>query len=444
MNTDRSARGVRCGATRKRGTTGRRVRQSALAVAVAVLGVAMVAACSSSDSKSGDPRSPATSGANPAAAGGSPAPAGDPITIGAIESTSGPLGNPLWGTIADVWEKWTNAHGGLNRHPVKVITRDNAGDPAKALSAAKELVEKDHVVAIAGSIASGGASIASYANDAKVPVVGGQVAGIGGPYLFPSQVDIVPSLAGATKIAKQSGASKFAALMPAGGPISPDQTRAVFSDAAKAGDLTLSYFASLSPAAPDYSAPCLALTASGAESTFVSVSPTVNQKVIQTCLQQGYRGSFIQNSVFFLYPNTDGGTAAKNYSNAKMYVEDAVWPWYDQSTQAQKDYFAAIAQYAPGMLTKTGYGPAVQEAWVGFQLFAEAAKLGQLGPKSTMADVVNALYQIHDDDLGGLTGPLTYNRGDQKHASNCYFVSQLQDRKWADAFGGAAQCVGAS
>jgi len=342
-----------------------------------------------------------------------------------------------------VWQKWTNAHGGINGHPVKVITMDDDSNPAQALADTKQLVQGDHVQAIVGSVSCCASSaISSYVTQAGIPVIGGSTADLGtGPYFFPTAETLAAFTAGILQVAKSSGASKFGAINPIGAVQNLQQAQAAYTAAGNKLGLSTVYVTQVSPTAPDYSAPCLALISSGAEAAYIAVSPTVNQRVIQTCIQQGYKGNFALLSDFLTYPATNGSTAAKDFSGGKVYVQNYVWPWYDQKTQAQKDYFAAIAQYAPGMLTNVAYGPPVQEAWAGLQLFATAAKLGGIGPASTPADVTKAMYLIQNNNVGGLTVPLTFNQADKAHLVNCFFVTHLQGGQWVDALGGAPQCV---
>ncbi len=52
------------------------------------------------------------------------------------------------GKVQQAWASWTNAHGGINGHPVKMIVKDDAPEPVGGAAVAKELVEQDHVMAI--------------------------------------------------------------------------------------------------------------------------------------------------------------------------------------------------------------------------------------------------------------------------------------------------------
>src|ERR1700722_7693842 len=89
--------------------------------------------------------------------GGKAVSPGGAIVIGATLSLAGALGVPglpleagYQQEVADV-----NAAGGIavggSREKVKLVVLDNGGDPVKASSQARELVLRDHAVALLGS-----------------------------------------------------------------------------------------------------------------------------------------------------------------------------------------------------------------------------------------------------------------------------------------------------
>ena len=105
--------------------------------------------------------------------------AASPVEIGLVYSKSGPLATYgeqyRQGFTAglDFATKGTNA---VNGHPVTVTEADDAGDPAKAVSAATELIGKG-VKIIGGSTSSGVAlQVAPLAQDNKVLFISGPAA----------------------------------------------------------------------------------------------------------------------------------------------------------------------------------------------------------------------------------------------------------------------------
>ncbi len=74
----------------------------------------------------------------------------------------------LWGAEIAVAE--ANAQGGVSGRPVNLLVRDDETDPDKALQNVRELVEKDHVLAILGPANSGNAlAFIPYLQERRVP-----------------------------------------------------------------------------------------------------------------------------------------------------------------------------------------------------------------------------------------------------------------------------------
>jgi branched-chain amino acid transport system substrate-binding protein len=83
--------------------------------------------------------------------------AAEPIKIGALFAVTGPasfLGAPEAKTAQMLADK-INATGGINGAQIKLIVKDTKGDPATAVSFAKQLIEEDNVLAIIGPSTSG-------------------------------------------------------------------------------------------------------------------------------------------------------------------------------------------------------------------------------------------------------------------------------------------------
>ena len=138
----------------------------------------MLAACGSPGSSSAtDPTTPAgnAGGSGSAAAGAS----GEPIKVGLVTSLSGPLQS--YGQmyldafdvcLADATDR-TNAVGG---RPIEVSTADDAGDPAKATTAATDFIGQGYKI-LAGSASSGVAlQMAPLAAENQVLFISGPAA----------------------------------------------------------------------------------------------------------------------------------------------------------------------------------------------------------------------------------------------------------------------------
>jgi branched-chain amino acid transport system substrate-binding protein len=96
------------------------------------------------------------------------------IKVGAILAVTGPmsfLGGPEARTL-EMMVAETNAKGGINGNPIELIIKDSAGNPEKAVSFAKQLIEEDKVLAIIGPSSSGETmNIKKIAEDGKTPLL---------------------------------------------------------------------------------------------------------------------------------------------------------------------------------------------------------------------------------------------------------------------------------
>lgn len=69
--------------------------------------------------------------------------------------------------------QWVNAHGGIRGKPLQLLTRDDRGDPARAVESARELVEREGAVALLGSMGPAvNSALLDWAADKGLAVVG--------------------------------------------------------------------------------------------------------------------------------------------------------------------------------------------------------------------------------------------------------------------------------
>ncbi len=99
---------------------------------------------------------------------------GETIKIGAIFSVTGPasfLGAPESKT-AEMLIDEINGKGGIDGKTIKLIVKDSAGSPEKAISFAKQLIEEEKVFAIIGPSTSGESmKIKSICEEAKMILI---------------------------------------------------------------------------------------------------------------------------------------------------------------------------------------------------------------------------------------------------------------------------------
>jgi branched-chain amino acid transport system substrate-binding protein len=96
------------------------------------------------------------------------------LKVGAILAVTGPasfLGGPEARTLEMMVEA-VNAKGGINGNKIDLIIKDSAGNPEKAVSFAKQLIEEDKVLAIIGPSSSGETmAIKQIVQDGKTPLL---------------------------------------------------------------------------------------------------------------------------------------------------------------------------------------------------------------------------------------------------------------------------------
>ncbi|MGE0247944.1 MAG: ABC transporter substrate-binding protein [Thermoleophilia bacterium] len=396
-----------------------------IALALALALILTLAACGGDDSD----------GSGAASDGGSSA-KGTPIKIGNVGSYSGPVSSSLLplklGT--ELWVKVVNDAGGINGHPIELITADDGADAAKGLTAVRKLVEQDKVVAIVGHGSAVEASWGKYVEEKGIPVIGGSptsVSFITSPMFFPSATTLVPLYYGTLALAKQNG-PKFAFLYCVEGV--PCKTAAEFSkDIGNQIGVQTVLSTAISASQPDFTAVCQAVKQSGAQSYEVGHASAVLIKVSDACHAQGVDAKIIAvsntpSSDFLKSPGSNGALIAEN--NAPFFVD---------STPATKEYRDAIAKYQPDWDNAEDTAGA-SYGWIAGKLF-EAAVKASGSDTVTTESVLNGLYSLPaGETLGGLAPPLTFTKGKPAKA-NCYFVYGIEDGKYTLPQGIKTSCA---
>jgi branched-chain amino acid transport system substrate-binding protein len=406
-------------------------------------GLLLLAGCGSSSSTSSSPASNVTATAtSTTAASNAPAStlSGTPITVGFICSCTGPLAGSI-GRSTDViesWAKWTNAHGGLNGHPVKVITADDGQNPAKALEEVKSLIEQDHVMAIVGQMSLTTAAWATYVTSKGMPVVGGQPVDtpfLTNPDFFVSGTNLLLNLYGLLAIAKEDGKKHLGLFYCAETPVCA-QAPVIMAAMAKPLGLAVST-QRVSSTAPSYTAPCLAFKQQGVDAVNVAMSPNLVPRITTACAQQGFTPTNLGSAAtidasWTKVPSMDGSLIA---------ASNAVYT--DTSVPGVKSFTDALNDYAPGLTSSANYGWPLIEPWAGGQLFAAAAKAAELTPTSSPADVKKGLYALKNETLQGVAPPLNYVPGKPGFPS-CYFEAKLDGGGYKPMGGDKPTCLSAA
>ena len=199
-------------------------RKSAGLWGVLCCAVLVAVGCGSSGSKAatGTTQAPQATTATTAAPGGSggTAAAGgtkSPLVFGVTGQFVGAGGAYSMPAVQtwQAWQKWINAKGGINGHPVKVIVEDSQGSVAQDLTDVQTLVQTQGAVALA-NYGTDITPIAAYAKAKGVPIIGGlqsQPQWNTNPFLFPVGTGLSGSVWGAVQVAKNASVSKLGVVI---------------------------------------------------------------------------------------------------------------------------------------------------------------------------------------------------------------------------------------
>jgi branched-chain amino acid transport system substrate-binding protein len=350
-----------------------------------------------------------------------------PVMVGSIGTYTGPPSANFAGAdhTLDAWASWTNAHGGIDGHPVKLTVLNDGNSASAALNDAKRLVEQDHVVAIVGQMSANSSTWAKYVQQQGIPVIGGNLTDV----LFWQNPDFFP--AGTTSnvsIPDSVDASgvknpKAAIFYCTENPVCSQSVPTYKSVYTKLGGSVVNT-SSISSSSPNYTAQCLAAKSAGAQIINVLTNPQTLVTIAQNCAQQSYDPYFIVDAVA-LTPSI--ASQLGDISGFKGVFNADAFPFFENSTPATRAFRSALAQYGGSSVTdgKT-FTENDAEAWASGQVFAAAAKAG--GGSLDAASVLKGLYSLRGTTLGGLTPPLSYSKG-KPTTLPCIYVVSVHDKQ---------------
>jgi branched-chain amino acid transport system substrate-binding protein len=379
----------------------------------ALVASAAIVGCGSSSGSPASSSSPSTSAK------------GTPYAVGLIATLSGPLSGDFGGQSVgiDAWEKWTNAHGGVDGHPVKAYVMDDQSSPSAALQDVKTLISQDHVLAILG-VSDEGPAWAPYAAQHGVPIIGGNTSIAPIPDWYPT--GDVNLTYGAVAAAHKAGAKGIADVYCSEAALCAASVPVIAHDAKTLG-MTEPYATGVALDQPGYTATCLAARQHGADALLEEVDLTTITTLAGDCAQQNYKPLYIGLAVEAGRPYLQGMP-----SGTTMAVAENVFPWFAHSSPATERYWQALETYEPGVFKSNNFGPSLAMAWASGEMFAAAA--AHLGAHPTPAAVKAGLYSLKNETLGGLIPPTTYTPGKASVGSG-YFIAVLKNGNYTAPYG---------
>jgi branched-chain amino acid transport system substrate-binding protein len=339
--------------------------------------------------------------------------------------------------MLDAWAKWTNAHGGINGHPVKMIVLDDGLVPARSQAAIRRLVDGEKVVAIVGSYSLADVTWADYVQKKGVPVVGGtatEAPFMTHPGFYASGAQTPALLYALVNETRKAGKLKLGVLVCAEAPVCAGLPPVMERIATQViGGSSVVYTNRIAASQPNYTAVCIAAKAEGVDALYIAQNSIVVERVTEQCAQQGFRpvilgtvGTLDRNAK---NPNFEGALSA--LPNASIAID---------STPAGKAFHEALQTYASSLVGTPQYNNALTSAWAGGELFAAAARKANVGPDSTPADVKRGLYLLRRERLGGMSAALRYTPGKPTFVQ-CYFVQRVSGGNLTSLYGTAPVCI---
>lgn len=352
------------------------------------------------------------------------------MTLASVGTISGPAASTLLGNLQGVqlWTKYINQRGGLNgRYLVKLLVYDDGGDPARHRAQVQEAVEQRGAIGFLVNIEvlTGRGSL-EYIAAKRVPVIGtdtGEEYVYSNPMYFPQTSSgyavMRTGLANAARQALPRGKKKLATLACVEAQLCTDADRIFGEEAAKRG-FELVYRSKASITQPDFTAECLAASSAGAQVFLTVMDTNSTYRVASSCARQGFKPLYATVSSIV----TD--RFAKDPSLSALVASSNVFPYFRSDTPATAEYQQALRQLGPDV--PPGPGPAL--GWVGGKLLERAvANLGS-EPPTTSEALLRGLWSIKNDDLGGLTHPLTFTANQPAVAKACWFGLAIANGKW--------------
>jgi len=397
---------------------------------------AAAAAASGGTSSGGGSAPKAASSAAPA-----PTPGGGAVPVTPAPSSGGPKSEIVLGAVgvhtgvigdilapiehgARAWAADVNARGGLNGHSVRLIIADDGGDPAKAVSIGRKLIEEDKIAAFYAEQAPG--TLQAYiplAQKASVPIFGAcscnPDAGKS-PIVFSATLSAFQGMNWShTMMAYKMGKKKVSIFYCREVAICSKGAKEIEDKLAPSLGMQVVHTANVSMAAPDYTAEMLAAKNAGAEAIITYVENPTTLRIIRSGKRQNYT------------PLISSQMSAHDERMPKIGGEDAEGvtigaSMMDWNSPKMADYRAAMAKYVPGG-TLASFG---ENSWINGKLLEVLAK--SFPDKGvTGQDVLKALYAVNGETLGGLVPPLVFKEGvDHDRVNLCGYPTKIEGGKF--------------
>lgn len=356
------------------------------------------------------------------------------INIGSVGEFSGLAGAALLNGITSVqaWVQSVNAKGGIQCHPLKLITVDDGGDPAKNQSATRQLVERDKVIAMVHQSAPlAGSPSQQYLTQKQIPTIGGSGTEPGfynTPMNFPqaSEPDAawIAAYSALGNYAKALGTTDVGLVYCVETPICAAVGQLAKTEAPKAG-VKMTYVNQATVVQPDYTSVCLSAQKAKAAILWYVMDSNSGLRLARSCDSVGYHPKYFAIGIHTA-PSMAGIPAFDGLGSMSP-----VLPYMVTSNPSIARYHAVMKQYGAGA-EPDSIGIL---GWSSAMLLQSALAQATLSAIPTAQEILNGLYALKKDDLGGLTYPLTFKRGEKPPQVVCGWSVTLKSGTWSSPNG---------
>jgi branched-chain amino acid transport system substrate-binding protein len=362
------------------------------------------------------------------------------LVVGSLGTQSGPIGSAVVQYLvgAQTWVQARNRAGGLNGHRIRLLLYDDGGDPARHTALARKAIEQDHVIAfLQNNEPLTGQASQDYITRQRVPVVGlsgGESWGYSSPMYFPQMTVGRPIayiyLVGVAQQLVPQGKGKLGIITCVEVQICVDADQIWTKYAGRVG-FELVYHGRATLTQPDYTAQCLNARSAGAQVIVTSNDPNSVGRLAASCARQDYHPTFGLHALLTADrmkgdPNIDGAAVVSN-----------VFPHYQTGTPATDEFQQAMRASGRGEAIE----PQTAAGWVSGKLLERAGL--NLPEPPTSAALLEGLWSLKGDTLGGLTQPLSFTKDQPAVPRACWFNSVVKAGAWVspDAFAQACREV---
>ena len=362
------------------------------------------------------------------------------MVLGTIGPFSGPVGALFKDSagVVSVWAKWINGRGGANGHPVRHIVADDAGDPARHRSLVREMVDKHkiHAFVFLNEGLAGMDRPDPYIVERRIPVLGTSQTldyDYDSPFYFPQGTsgegfNVAAYFGAGGEIVLAQGKNHLGTVTCV--EAEPcRQADGLWRERAKEFGFDLVYQSRVSLAQPDFTAVCLAARNAGADVVFVGLDTQSMSRLAGACARQGYTPQYVLPSHMGLpelltNPNLEG-----------TIVGTVTFAWPTADSADRREFQTVLQQYFQGKPV-TG---ALAQAWTAAKLFEEATK--DLPEPPTSEAILQGGWKIRNNDLGGLTHPLSFFPDRGADRKTCWGLVAIKGGRYTAPRGGDLKCL---